>query len=91
VIVINVLRVYKMVDVERAVHAELERQSRLEGEWFPADLLPLVDRFFAVALDVDFQRAQNRHATTTAKAEARRLRKLERHAAKREEGVRGGR
>jgi Meiotically up-regulated gene 113 len=56
---LHVLRVYKMADVEKAVHAALEKQSRLEGEWFPADLLSSVDRFFNVAADVAFQRAQN--------------------------------
>jgi hypothetical protein len=43
---LTLLRVYRMADVERAIHIELERESRLNGEWFPADLLPSVERFF---------------------------------------------
>jgi hypothetical protein len=35
-----------MANVERALHSELEKVSRLGGEWFPADLLDSVDRFF---------------------------------------------
>jgi predicted GIY-YIG superfamily endonuclease len=66
---LNVLRVYKMADVERAIHAELERKSRLEGEWFPADLLSLVDRFFNVDFDVTWKRARVKRDAITAKAE----------------------
>jgi hypothetical protein len=66
---LQVLRVYKMADVERAVHAELERKSRLEGEWFAADLLSLVDRFFTVPMDVATQRAQKEYKAAVAKIE----------------------
>jgi len=66
---LKILRVYKMADVERAVHAELEKNSRLEGEWFPADLLSLVDRFFNVATEVVFQRSQKQYEARTAKVE----------------------
>ena len=51
-----------MKDVEKAVHAEIEKSSRLEGEWFSAHLLSLVDRFFNVQLDVSLKRAQSRKA-----------------------------
>jgi hypothetical protein len=63
---LKVLRVYRMGDVEKAVHAELERKSRLEGEWFPADLLTLVDRFFNISADVAWKRARERHEAATA-------------------------
>jgi hypothetical protein len=66
---LKVLRVYRMADVERAVHAALERQSRLEGEWFAADLLSLVDRFFNVPMDVATQRAQKHYKAAVAKIE----------------------
>jgi hypothetical protein len=64
---LQVLRVFTMKDVEKAVHADLERQSRLEGEWFPKELLPSVDQFFRVALDVAFQRAQKRRTAVAAR------------------------
>jgi Meiotically up-regulated gene 113 len=66
---LQVLRVYKMADVERAVHAELERRSRLEGEWFPADLLSAVDRFFNIDFDITLKRARARRDAITAKTE----------------------
>jgi hypothetical protein len=66
---LKVLRVYRMMDVERAVHAELERTSRLEGEWFPAELLPLVDRFFNVALEIALKRSRARFAVEVSKVE----------------------
>ena len=66
---LKVLRVYKMADVERAVHAELERKSRLEGEWFAADLLSSVDRFFNVPMDVATRRAQKEYKAAVAKVE----------------------
>jgi excisionase family DNA binding protein len=56
-----------MADVERAIHAELEKRSRLEGEWFPADLLSLVDRFFNVDFDVTWKRARVKRDAITAK------------------------
>ena len=34
------------------IHGELEREARLQGEWFPAELLPNVLRFFRVPDDV---------------------------------------
>jgi hypothetical protein len=64
-----VLRVYKMAEVEKAVHAELERTSRLEGEWFPADLLSVVDRFFNVPMDVAARRAQHQYKAAVTKLE----------------------
>jgi predicted GIY-YIG superfamily endonuclease len=66
---LKVLRMYRMADVERAVHAELEKRSRLEGEWFAADLLSLVDRFFNVDFDVTWKRARVKRDAITAKAE----------------------
>ena len=57
---LRVLRAYTMKDVERAIHAELERVARLEGEWFPMDLLSFVDRFFNVSQGVELRRAQTR-------------------------------
>ena len=66
---LQVLRIYKMADVEKAVHAELERQSRLEGEWFPAELLPAVDRFFKVEFDIALKRARKRQAAEINRAE----------------------
>jgi hypothetical protein len=66
---LKVLRVYRMADVERAIHAELERRSRLEGEWFPADLLSAVDRFFNVEFDIILKRSRARRDVITAKAE----------------------
>ena len=66
---LRVLRVYKMADVERAVHGELERLARLEGEWFPADLLLAVDRFFNVDFDTTRKRARIKRDEITAKAE----------------------
>ena len=66
---LHVLRVYKMADVEKAIHAELERASRLEGEWFPADLLPSVDRFFRVGFDVVLKRRRSRLDGERAMAE----------------------
>jgi len=66
---LRVLRVYKMADVERAVHGELERRARLEGEWFPADLLLAVDRFFNVDFDTTRKRARIKRDEITAKAE----------------------
>ena len=43
---VNVLRRYRMLDIEKAIHRGLGRYLRLEGEWFAADLLPLIDRLF---------------------------------------------
>lgn len=57
---LKVRRMFKMRDVERVLHAELERVSRLQGEWFPAELIELVDRFFRPALDVEIARHQKR-------------------------------
>lgn len=56
---LKVLGVYTMKDVESAVHAELERVSRLEGEWFPADLLSRIERFFGAPFDIKLKRAQD--------------------------------
>jgi Meiotically up-regulated gene 113 len=66
---LKILRVYKMADVEKAVHAELERKSRLENEWFPAELLSLVDRFFNVPKDVASQRQQKQYKAAVARVE----------------------
>ena len=66
---LRVLRMYKMYDVERAIHAELEREARLEGERFPTDLLRCVDRFFNVRFAIASKRAQTRHKAITAKVE----------------------
>src|SRR5262245_49143872 len=66
---LRVLRVYKMADVERAVHAELEKRARLEGEWFPADLVSAVDRFFNMDFDTTRKRARIKRDEITAKAE----------------------
>jgi len=43
---LSILRTYRMSDVEKAIHAELGIESRLNGEWFPAELLARVDSFF---------------------------------------------
>lgn len=56
------LRVFTMSDVERIIHAELERVSRLEGEWFPADSLPAIDRFFTVPETVIEERKRRLNA-----------------------------
>ena len=40
---LRVVRVYKMADVEKAIHAHLEKSGRLNGEWFPAELLAVID------------------------------------------------
>lgn len=59
---LNVLRVFTMADVERIIHAELERVSRLEGEWFPADSLSAIDRFFTVPVTVIEERKRRMNA-----------------------------
>jgi hypothetical protein len=59
-----------MRDVERVLHAELERVSRLQGEWFPAELIELVDRFFNPALDVVLARNQKRSQAIAEKIAA---------------------
>jgi hypothetical protein len=66
---LKVLRVYKISDVERAIHAELEKVSRLEGEWFPAELLSLVDRFFNVDFDVVYARARKQRKAAVTKVQ----------------------
>jgi hypothetical protein len=66
---LKVLRVYKMADVERAVHAELEKRARLEGEWFPAELLSAVDRFFNVDFDITLKRSRARRSATAVDTE----------------------
>jgi predicted GIY-YIG superfamily endonuclease len=43
---LKVLQVYKMSDVEKAIHRELAKVAKLEGEWFPAELIGLIGRFF---------------------------------------------
>ena len=54
---------------EKAIHGELEREARLHGEWFPADLLPRVDRFFNVDFDIALKRARTRRKASAVKAE----------------------
>ena len=66
---LQILRVYKMFDVERAIHAMLEGEARLEGEWFPAQLLSHVDRFFKVDLDTALKCARTRQKAITVKSE----------------------
>lgn len=44
---LRVARVYKMTDVEKSIHAHLEKSGRLNGEWFPAELLAMIDRILS--------------------------------------------
>ena len=59
---LKLLRVFTMRDVEKAIHGELEREARLHGEWFPAELLPNILRFFSVPEDIQSKRLWKRHS-----------------------------
>ncbi len=53
---LKILHIFTMRDMERALHGELEREARLQGEWFPPDSLSSILRFFSVPTEVEKKR-----------------------------------
>jgi hypothetical protein len=57
---LRLVRTFTMRDVERVLHAVLERKARLSGEWFPAEMFSEVIQFFSIPPDIADKRFSKR-------------------------------